>query len=78
MQFWNIYGGGLLGEFSVFDHSIRTVASVKEEELKMLHGVTACKAHSNCKLLLTGTSLGHIQVWTLGLAIGNTLLTVFN
>lgn len=62
VQFWNVFGGGLIGEFSVFDSKIRSVACMKEEELKTLHGVTACKVHSNNNLLLTGTSLGHIQV----------------
>ncbi len=63
VQFWNTFGGGLIGEFSVFDDTkIRTVACIKEEDLKILHGVTACKIHSNNELLLIGTSLGHIQV----------------
>lgn len=62
VQFWNTFGGGLIGEFSVFDNRIRSVACIKEEELKSLHGVTACKLHSNNYLLLTGTSMGFIQV----------------
>ena len=62
VQFWNIYGGGLLGEFNVFEFGSRAVSDIKEEELHSLHSITTCKVNSTSSILITGTSLGHIQV----------------
>ena len=72
VQFWNIFGGGLIGEFKVFDSGSRIVSSIEESELNSLHCVTACRAHSNNLTLITGTTLGHIQVKSLYLFFKHT------
>ena len=63
VQFWNIYGGGLRGEFNVFEHGSELVGSIKQEDLQ-LHSVTACAVDSYECILITGNTLGYIQVHT--------------
>lgn len=64
MQFWNIYGGGLRGAFNVFDYGSELVSAIKREDLR-LHSVTACTVDSRGHTLITGNTLGYIQVWVL-------------
>ena len=58
IQMWNIYGGGLIGEFNVWDNSRHKL----EREERQLHSVTAIKLDSNNDLLITGNSIGYLQV----------------
>ena len=61
VQFWNIYGGGLRGEFNVFDHGSELVSGIKQEDLQ-LHSVTVCVVDSHERILITGNTLGYVQV----------------
>lgn len=65
VQFWNIYGGGLLGEFNVFSYTNESM----KEELHTLHSISACKAFSDSSILITGSTLGYIQVLLMTLVI---------
>lgn len=64
VQFWNIYGSGLLGQFNVFTKAAETKLIWKkdEEDLKTLHAITALKVDSVSNILISGTSLGYLQV----------------
>ena len=58
MHFWNIYGGGLVGEFNVWDVNCPKL----REEWQHLQSTTALRGNSEDSVLLTGTSTGYIQV----------------
>ena len=60
VQFWNIYGGGLIGEFNTF-YRIYTTEE-EREAVHALHSVTTCKALNDNSILVTGSSLGYVQV----------------
>lgn len=63
VQFWNIYGSGVLGQFNVFTAADSKPAwRTEKAELQSLHSITACRADSSGSTLLTGTSLGYLQV----------------
>ena len=64
IQFWNIYGSGLLGQFNVFTIAAETKLTWKkdEEDMKALHAITALKVDSVSSILISGTSLGYLQV----------------
>jgi WD40 repeat protein len=63
VQFWNMCGGGMIGEFNVFDCSNETISSIEKNVLYLSHSITACKTDSNNSVMITGTTLGYIQVW---------------
>ena len=60
VRFWNVYGGGLIGEFNSLD--------VKRYRLKgsflKYHSVTACTVKNDDSLMVLGNSLGYLQVHT--------------
>ena len=58
MHFWNINGGGLVGEFNVWSVSCPKL----REEWRHLQSTTALRGDSEDIVLLTGTSTGYIQV----------------
>ena len=58
VHFWNIYGGGLVGEFNVWDVNCPKL----REEWRHLQSTTALRGNSEDSVLLTGTSTGYIQV----------------
>ena len=66
IQFWNVYGSGLLGQFNVFTSAAESKLTWKkdEEDLKTLHAITALKVDSVSNFLISGTSLGYLQVMT--------------
>ena len=55
---WNIYGGGLIGEFNIWDNLRHHLG----KEDRQLQSVTAMIVDSNNDLLITGNSIGYIQV----------------
>ena len=61
IQFWNIYGSGLLGQFNMFIIAAETKLTWKkdEEDMKTLHAITALKVDSVSNILISGTSLGY-------------------
>ena len=58
VHFWNINGGGLVGEFNVWSVSCPKL----REEWRHLQSTTALRGDSEDIVLLTGTSTGYIQV----------------
>ena len=62
IQFWNIYGSGLLGQFNVFIIAAETKLTWKKEDMKTLHAITALKVDSVSNILISDTSLGYLQV----------------
>ena len=60
VQMWNVVGGGLIGEFNIWD----TKRHRLPEEERSLECVTALKIDSNDETMLTGNSLGYVQVRT--------------
>ena len=62
MHFWNINGGGLVGEFNVWSVSCPKL----REEWRHLQSTTALRGDSEDIVLLTGTSTGYIQVREVG------------
>ena len=58
IQMWNISGGGLIGEFNVWDNPRHRI----DGEERQLRSVTALKLDSNDELLITGNSIGYLQV----------------
>ena len=58
VQFWNTTGGGLVGEFNVWDTRRHTLPPAK----RGLHSVTAMHGNETETVLYTGNSLGYIQV----------------
>ena len=58
VQMWNIYGGGLIGEFNIWDNLRHQL----DKEDRQLQSVTAMMVDSNNDLLITGNSIGYIQV----------------
>jgi len=58
VNFWNVYGGGLVGEFSVWD----TNCPKLEEGRRHLESTTALHGDGEDSVLFTGTSTGYIQV----------------
>lgn len=66
VQMWNIYGGGLIGEFNIWDNLRHRL----DKEDRQLQSITALKIDSNNDLMITGNSIGYIQVtWLLTVAI---------
>ncbi|KAL5475077.1 hypothetical protein EMCRGX_G027131 [Ephydatia muelleri] len=59
VRFWNVYGGGLIGEFNSLD--------VKRYRLKgsflKYHSVTACTVKNDDSLMVLGNSLGYLQIY---------------
>ena len=41
VQLWNLYGGGLIGEFNTFDYSNETTSKFKQTDLQSSHSITA-------------------------------------
>lgn len=58
VQMWNIHGGGLIGEFNIWDNLRHRL----DKEDRQLQSVTAMTVDSNNDLLITGNSIGYIQV----------------
>lgn len=58
IQMWNIYGGGLIGEFNIWDNLRHRL----DKEDRQLQSITALKIDSNNDLMITGNSIGYIQV----------------
>ncbi len=58
VDFWNIHGGGLIGEFSVWD----TPRVNLEREAWHLESVTSLKVDTRDTVLITGDSIGYLQV----------------
>ena len=58
VQMWNIYGGGLIGEFNIWDNLRHRL----DKEDRQLQSITALKVDSNNDLMITGNSIGYIQV----------------
>lgn len=58
VQFWNTSGGGLVGEFNVWDTRRHTLHHTK----RSLHSVTAMHVNETETVLYTGNSLGYLQV----------------
>lgn len=58
IQMWNIYGGGLIGEFKIWNN-LHDQFDGKDRQLQ---SVTALKVHSNDDIMITGNSMGYIQV----------------
>lgn len=58
VDLWNTHGGGLLGEFNVWD----TTRMKLDHELWHLESVTSLKVNSQDTVLITGNSMGYLQV----------------
>ena len=58
IQVWNTSGGGLVGEFNIWDNRRHTVTMTT----RSLHSVTAMNVNETETILYTGNSLGYIQV----------------
>jgi hypothetical protein len=59
VQAWNTSGGGLVGEFNVWDTRRHTLPKAERQ----LHSVTAMHGNETETVLLTGNSLGYLQLW---------------
>ncbi len=59
VQMWNHNGGGLIAEFNIWDNSRHTIP----EENQPLECITSMKVDSKDSLLITGNSLGYVQIW---------------
>jgi WD40 repeat protein len=59
VQFWNTTGGGLVGEYNVWDTRRHSLPLAE----RGLHSVTALHVNETETVLYTGNSLGYIQVW---------------
>ena len=59
VQFWNTSGGGLVGEFNVWDTRRHTLPPAE----RSLHSVTSMHVNETETTLYTGNSLGYLQVW---------------
>ena len=57
VQLWNVHGGGLVGEFNIWDTSRHTLPL----EDRGLECVTALRLDSKDTVMVTGNSLGYIQ-----------------
>ena len=58
VQFWNTSGGGLVGEFNVWDTRRHTLPQAE----RSLHSVTTMHVNETETTLYTGNSLGYLQV----------------
>ncbi len=61
VHMWNHHGGGLIGEFNVWDNSRHTIP----EHTRCLESITAMQVDSKDSQLITGNSLGYIQMWNI-------------
>lgn len=61
VNMWNHHGGGLIGEFNIWDNSRHTIP----EHTRCLESITAMQVDSKDSLLITGNSLGYIQMWSI-------------
>ena len=58
VQVWNTSGGGLVGEFNIWDNRRHSLSSCE----RGLHSVTAMHVNETETVLFTGNSLGYLQV----------------
>ena len=58
IQFWSTGGGGLMGEFNIWDNQRHNIPEAK----RCLHSVTALHANEDETVMYTGNSLGYMQV----------------
>ena len=65
VYFWNIHGGGLVGEFSMWDANRPKL----EEGRRHLESTTALRGDGEDGMLFTGTSTGYIQVGDRGASL---------
>ena len=61
VQFWNVYGGGLIGEFN----SIDLLRFKMDAKSRGLESITACAVDSSDTKMVLGNSLGYIQVYNI-------------
>ena len=59
VQMWNHHGGALIGVFNIWDNSRHSLP----EADRNLECITAMKVDSKDSMLVTGNSLGYIQMW---------------
>lgn len=59
IHLWNHHGGGLIGEFNIWDNFRHTIP----EHTRCLESITAMQVDSKDTLLITGNTLGYIQIW---------------
>lgn len=58
IQMWNVHGGGLIGEFNVWNNLRHRL----ETGDRRLQSITAIKIDSNDDVMITGNSVGYVQV----------------
>lgn len=60
VHFWNIYGGGLVGEFTIWESGRPSCRP--DEKSQRLESVTALRIDSSDASMFTGSSMGYLQV----------------